>query len=295
MGVWIQPRDIDVPENDPFKYDLLERKQPVEILTHLVGSIEGPCVIAVDAPWGTGKTTFLRVWAQCLRNKGFPVVEFNAWETDFTGDPFIALSTELTESLRCTENKRIHGRIDRTVEVAKKIVRTSLPVAIRCATMGILDLQSSLEKEVGQYITSFAENTMSEYKETRKAFREFRESLEGVAGSLMESNERRPLVIVIDELDRCRPSYAVELLEAAKHLFAVNGVVFVLALNRSELIHSVRTLYGGGFDATGYLRRFFDVEFRLPDPDRAKFIEGALNAVRNLGLLQAYEGSERQD
>ena len=87
MGIRIQPREIDVPENDPFKNDLLGRKESVEVLTHLVGSLEGPCVLAVDAAWGNGKTTFLRIWAQYLRNRGFPVVEFNAWETDFSGTP----------------------------------------------------------------------------------------------------------------------------------------------------------------------------------------------------------------
>ena len=86
--------------------------------------------------------------------------------------------------------------------------------------------------------------------------------------TLAQSKENRPLIVVIDELDRCRPSYAVELLEVAKHLFAVDHIVFVLAVNRSELAHSIRALYGSGFDAEGYLRRFFDVDFRLPAPDR---------------------------
>ena len=99
MGIRIQPKEIEVPEDDPFRHDLLGRKEPVEILTHLVGNLEGPCVLALDAAWGTGKTTFLRIWAQHLRIEGFPVVEFNAWETDFSGEPFVALSTELTEGL----------------------------------------------------------------------------------------------------------------------------------------------------------------------------------------------------
>ena len=73
---------------------------------------------------------------------------------------------------------------------------------------------------------------------------------------------------MIDELDRCRPPYAVELLEVAKHLFSVDYIVFVLAVNRPELAHSIRDLYGSGFDAAGYLRRFFDIDFRLPDPER---------------------------
>ena len=100
-----------------------------------------------------------------------------------------------------------------------------------------------------------------------------------MAGALSESRENRPLIVVIDELDRCRPSYAVELLEVAKHLFAVDHIVFVLAVNRSELAHSIRALYGSEFDAQGYLRRFFDVDFRLPDPDRKAFINEMLVVI----------------
>ena len=99
MGIRIKPREIEVPGDDPFKNDLLERKQPVVILTRLVDSFEGPCVLAINASWGTGKTTFLRIWAQCLRKNKFPVVEFNAWENDFIEEPFIALSSELTNKL----------------------------------------------------------------------------------------------------------------------------------------------------------------------------------------------------
>ena len=82
-----------------------------------------------------------------------------------------------------------------------------------------------------------------------------------------------------DELDRCRPSYAVEFLEVAKHLFSVDRIVFVLAVNLDQLAHSVRALYGSDFDAKGYLRRFVDVDFYLPDPDRDAFIREQLQAT----------------
>ena len=77
----IQPKDIEIPEENPFKNDRLDRLKLIKSLTYLVGATEGSCVIAVDAPWGTGKTTFLKMWSQHLRNRNFPVVEFNAWET----------------------------------------------------------------------------------------------------------------------------------------------------------------------------------------------------------------------
>ena len=85
---------------------------------------------------------------------------------------------------------------------------------------------------------------------------------------------------MIDELDRCRPSYAVELLEVAKHLFAVDHIIFVLAVNRGELAHSIRALYGEGFDSQGYLGRFFDVDFRLQEPERKKFIASLIESTQ---------------
>lgn len=280
MGIRIQPREIDVPENDPFKNDLLGRKESVEVLTHLVGSLEGPCVLAVDAAWGSGKTTFLRIWAQHLRNQGFPVVEFNAWETDFAGDPFVSLSTELTEGLRAYTDEMLATKIDDTRKVAAEVIRRAVPGLIRVATAGILDVSPLMEKELGQALASAAEKRLSDYQKAQKSIKKFRGVLQDMAGTVSKSRGDQPLIVVIDELDRCRPSYAVELLEVAKHLFSVDHIVFVLAVNRSELAHSIKALYGGDFDAVGYFRRFFDVDFRLPDPERRVFIIAMLHATR---------------
>ena len=113
-----------------------------------------------------------------------------------------------------------------------------------------------------------------------------------MASTLATANQGCPLVVVIDELDRCRPSYAVELLEVAKHLFRVDHVVFVLTVNRSELAHSIRSLYGNDFDGDGYLRRFFDIAFQLPAPnDREKFVTSLLNAIR---IDQYFERTQDQ-
>ena len=280
MGIRIQPREIEVPENDPFKNDLLGRKEPVEVFTHLVGSLEGPCVLAVDAAWGTGKTTFLRIGAQHLRNQGFPVVEFNAWETDFSGDPFVALSTELTEGLqKYAANEPLATKIADTKKRAKEVLRRAVPGVIRLATAGVLDVSPLLEKEVGQALASYAEDRLDAYEKAQESVKKFRCGLQDMAKEL-SAQKKHPLIVMIDELDRCRPSYAVELLEVAKHLFSVDHVVFVLAVNRSELAYSIRALYGGGFDAVGYLRRFFDVDFRLPEPDRGAFIDAMLNTIQ---------------
>lgn len=278
MKIRIQPHEIEVPKEDPFAHDLLDRKESVEVLTHLVNSFEGPCVLALDAAWGNGKTTFLRIWTQYLRNDGFAVVEFNAWDTDFSGDPFVALSTELLDGLQ--EFDEIEGNVTRTKEIAVEVLRSAIPTVIRLATSGFVNLNSDSAQELANAFASYAETKVEDYQKAQKSFSKFKKNLQETANTLEQSNENRPLIVVIDELDRCRPSYAVELLEIAKHLFAVDHIVFVLAVNRSELAHSIKSLYGNDFDAQGYLRRFFDVDFRLPAPDRDKFIRAALQRIR---------------
>ena len=269
MGMRIQPHDLKVPEDDPFRYDLLGRKQSVEVLTHLVCSLEGPCVLAVDAAWGNGKTTFLNIWAQYLRNQGFPIVKFNAWETDFSGDPFVALSKELTGGLK----EYTHESMAQTIEDTTKAVLLS-------AVPGLIQLGAAGIPVVGQALASYAEGRLSAYQQAKESVPEFRRALQKMTVDVSTSKGGRPLIVMIDELDRCRPSYAVELLEVAKHLFAVDHVVFVLAVNRSELAHSIKALYGNAFDAQGYLRRFFDVDFVLPAPDRTAFINEMLATIQ---------------
>ena len=141
----IQPLEIEVPEDDPFKSDLLGRRETVEVLTSIVHSIEGPCVLSVDAAWGAGKTTFLKIWSQHLRNEDFPVVEFNAWETDFAEEPFIALSTELTEGLnqeceQCADDslkESLKKKVEDVKGKAKEVARSLIPGLIRAAFTGI--------------------------------------------------------------------------------------------------------------------------------------------------------------
>ena len=272
MGIRVQPREVLIPDDDSFKNDLLERKDKAEILTSLVSNIDGPCTMAVDAAWGAGKTTFLKMWAQHLRNEGLPVVEFNAWETDASGNPFLALTTEITEQLKRRADSDVVSKVHQTQFLAKKLLRRVAPGAIRTAS-GFIPV---VGVEVGHILSSHASEAMAGYFEEKESAAQFKSSLERLSEALWQFSGHKPTIILIDELDRCRPTYAIELLETAKHIFGVDHVVFVLAVNRAELAHSVKVLYGSNFDAEGYLRRFFDIDFRLPSPDRTAFIKNTL-------------------
>lgn len=234
---------IDIPIDEPFKNDALGRKTQIEALTRFVGNVEGPCVLAVDGAWGSGKTVFLRMWAQVLRGDeavGFDVVKFNAWDTDFSEDPLMALYAAMESSLK-------RGRDYKSVlEVVGRAVST-----MASACLPVPDVVEVVESSLNAARSSTAER-LRRFRDAQEAIGDVKKSLEEVAGS------GRRLVVCVDELDRCRPDYAIRFLEATKHIFDAEGVIFVLAVNMSELANSVRALYGGGFDAPKYLRRFVD-------------------------------------
>ena len=229
--------------------------------------------MAVDAPWGTGKTTFLNLWNQHLHNSGFAVVKFSAWENDFCNDPFVALCAELTAE------KDIGIDTGRLMEAGNKLMKhitwNALGQLIAATTAGTINLSELVNAGEADI-----DKRLEQYQDAKNAIESFRDTLQEMAAPAPSDKQHGPFIILIDELDRCRPSYAVELLEIAKHIFSVNNIIFVLAINRSELAHSIRAIYGAGFDADGYLRRFFDVDFRLPDPDKTKFVEGLLDAIQ---------------
>ncbi len=289
MAIRIQPQELEIPTENPFEHDLLGREESIKALTAVIGSIDGPCVMAVDAGWGMGKTTFLRMWAQHLRNERFPVVEFNAWETDFAQDPFIALASEIAAGLQNlgTTSGRLGGQ--RLRSVAATVTRAAPGATARIVASAVPVVGARLAQELEPKPPSLRRLAIENYDETKASLQLFRSSLAEVAEASAKDNAGRPLVVLVDELDRCRPTYAVELLEAAKHLFNVNRIVFVLCLDRAQLACSVKALYGESFEADGYLWRFFDIDYRLPTLDRAEFVSTSLASTGVTDWVQTHQ------
>ena len=274
----IRQPDIDTPPDDPLKYDLLDRKRLAETLTNLVVNFESSYVVAIDAAWGAGKTTFIKIWTQELRNQKYPVVQFNAWENDFAGNAMVALSSELTDALREYDSKI--GKVEDLKDGLRKIVENSAITAVRLVTSGVVNLDSLVNKG----------DMLADYAESLALIKKFKTNLEDFANELKEQRNC-PVVVVIDELDRCRPLYAIELLEVAKHLFSVENIVFVLAINLRELGHSIKAVYGSDFDSHEYLERFIDITIPLPKAEREQFIRNLMSEITERVVLGTGEYS----
>ena len=136
------------------------------------------------------------------------------------------------------------------------------------------------------YVESWAKKKIEKHDEEKKTVKHFKESLAKFVEKIAESGRlESPVIFFIDELDRCRPSFAIELLERIKHILSVRGIVFVLSLDRSQLSHAIRGRYGAGFDADGYLRRFIDLNFELPVVSPERYIDSLFSEfdLYNLG------------
>lgn len=245
-------------------------------------------VLNIRAGWGYGKTFFLTRWMQDLRDSDYPVVYFDAWSNDFADDPLIGFIDAINEGLSDFFHKKglASKTFDDAISLGKKLIK---PVGVGVAAILVKQLSGiPLDKikdsigfdesavdasdEVSSLISKCADIALEEHKGRRETIKAFKSRLSELINELNgASGIQLPVFIFIDELDRCRPTYAIELLEAIKHLFGVPGVYFVAATNIEQLGHSIKVVYGDGFDSDRYLKRFFDSEYSLPAPDKMGF------------------------
>lgn len=255
----IKHNDIDIPQGDPFANCKLGMKKYAEVLTDIVASYADGFVMTINNEWGTGKTTFVKMWQRYLENREYRTLYFNAWENDFEGDALVALISEL-EKLKGTKNKLFEKVKENAAPLAKKL---GLAIAKGLVSKYV---GSEVVKEVVELTTDEAASLLGDeiesYQKRKKSAVGFKKSL---AKFIAETNDDKPVVFIIDELDRCRPNYAVQVLEQIKHLFSVTGIVFVLSIDKIQLGHAVKGVYGSDrIDSDEYLRRFIDLEYSLP-------------------------------
>lgn len=268
-----KPDAPQISDSDAWKDDPFDRKRDAEMLSRLIASsITDPLVLSLQAPWGSGKTTFLKRLQVHIRGEfAIPSISIDAWKNDESQDPLVTIISEIKLSL---EKKAIRSRGERTkVAIGKaitsmaqhgaKLVLPAVAVAAEFLVPGSgIGAASAGVGEMG-------ERLLDAQDEKRKAEPDFRDALTEARDLLTRRKKTapvKPMLLIIDELDRCRPDYAIRMLERIKHYFDVPGITFLIATDRGNLPSAVRTVYGAHVEGELYLRKFFDYEFHLPAP-----------------------------
>lgn len=259
--------------------DTIGRNKDLLSFIQILCSIDSNYSIALDSSWGSGKTFFvkqvkmifdssnafgynsveekdeiLQVWEKLSENVDISVnsnvtIYYDAWENDCDEDPIYSLIYQIL--LNTNNNEELNKKIsfDDVLDAAGKFTE---------AISGINP------KKIAESLKS--KTILDELIEKKSIDDRIKKFIDSI---LPEHGDR--LVIIIDELDRCNPKFAVKLLERIKHYFYNDRITFVFSVNLSELQQTIKHYYGENFNAGKYLDRFFDLRISLPPINLNKY------------------------
>lgn len=299
----VKPTKFVIDEANPFANDLLNRENFADKLTNIVVANKDELVIALDGQWGEGKTTFINMWQAKLVSEGFPCIYIDAFKIDYTDDAFFPIAFEIDDFIKKKlgkEDKRREELFEKTVEVSKRLLLWTGKVGLKALTLNAIGeaeidslskVTDDIAEDVSEQFNKFAEEKFHAHQNTKGLFESYRDTLSEIAAIVGKTE--KPLIIIIDELDRCRPKFAVQILEKIKHFFSVENVVFVLSVNQEQLEHSIKAEYGVGIDANTYLQKFVDIKATLP---RFNIIENSdsisqyqRNLFKSYGIVESLQ------
>ena len=257
----IKLKDPEMLDSDIWNGDIFDRSKCAKVFKEIICEETEPLVVAVNGKWGTGKTFFLERFLkeyQCGENAGLGVY-LNSWENDYLSNPLLYVFSGIEEVL--TSKTGIEFIDKASWDICRKSISQIGWNLIRKLSLG---LSEGLDKIADQYPSNIYQNQIRLVNQVKDTLKKLADTVRAKTG--------RPLLICIDELDRCRPSYAIEMLERIKHFFNIPNMVFILGIDREQLSKSIKSTYGD-IDTENYLHRFIDVEFVLPGPDSKTFIK----------------------
>lgn len=236
-----------------------------------------PFVMAVDASWGMGKTYFARNWECKLLHDDYKVCYIDAFEYDFTDDPFMTITSNLIEAFEFTELEEVSNKLNTFFRAFKGHLGAAVPALVGGALKlisgipyvnGIAEIAGGLTSAASKAVKDANNKSMNPADEVLQSDLSYSATMTQFKDTLKElikqQNSDKPFIVIIDELDRCKPTFAIEFLEKLKHIFDVDNLVFVTFINHNELSNAVKGMYGESFDGKKYLDKFFNLKLTFP-------------------------------
>ncbi|MBE7214908.1 KAP family NTPase [Shewanella benthica] len=292
-----------------FPEDKLDRQKYAKFIVKFLAdqgynSTEGTphnYVLNLNSEWGSGKTYFLKRLSVDLKDY-YPTVYIDAWAQDYSEDPLMTVISSMIKQLRVQAGKSEDDPLFKAPRKLVGLLKAVAPAVARGLSKRYLGIdpamimdaadETGLESDevddkgkpidMGIAASKLVSHLIKEHDAKANAIdsikinvKEWVEAVISADNTDHTKTEKRtyPAFIFIDELDRCRPSYAVEMLETIKHIFDIPGVVFVVGTDTEQLQHAVKAIYGEGFDARNYLGRFFNSRFTLRQPNFNNLLE----------------------
>lgn len=266
----------------------------------------GAYVLNLNASWGHGKSFFMERFKRQLEAGGYVAAAVNAWRDDSSKEPVIAVMSAIELSLKpyfAEENAASQAWAAAKANsatilaslgkgIVKQIVRKGIGSAVdeieeilseeelvssdveNALVVNSEKAGKTITKDVTTLLTKYIDKSITEYQARLRGSTEFWSRMSQILSSLKSDGSiNTPFFVLVDELDRCRPTYAIEMLEQIKHLFDVDVVVFIISKDSDQLSHAIRSVYGERFDGKRYLNRFFHRHYKFEERDLKEFVD----------------------
>lgn len=245
-------------ESTPFD-DLIYRTEEIESIIKVIegeyaDEEDDSYVFAINGEYGSGKTKFLELFEEEIKkNQSDRVLKINAWRDSFANDPLLSICYGFYEYFENLKKKSSSKKWDKTISTINK-----------CGKFAVFAGNATLAGAPNAGFDAIAEGSDTKIFEN---FRSLRSSLADVKESLekyVKQKNKKPTYILVDELDRCSPKYAVKFLETIHHFFCVEGLVFIIAIDQSQLRSYVEKIYGVNNDRfDGWYAKFIKASYNL--------------------------------
>lgn len=278
----LEATDENVLES--IKKNTYNRTSDIKEFIEALDMIDGNAFISLDARWGEGKTFYVRQIEKTLEyivkktwkdpediekskeleelkpyfentvldsidlGQSYLPIYYNAWLYDNHNDPLLSLLFIIAK--KCAQYP--------DTSIDKKSLKEKFCSLVSSISVGICGVDVSIDAE--RINNAFSKDDILDEILTAE---EIREAVKGIFNEVIVGNAQK-LIVFIDELDRCRPSFAIEMLERIKHYFDDDRIIFIVSVNKEQLVHTISKYYGVGFDSTGYLNKFFDLNVHMP-------------------------------
>ncbi|EAZ9462311.1 NTPase, partial [Salmonella enterica] len=252
-----------------FEYrDEFNRKPIAENLIELLDSDIDISPMIIDGMWGTGKTEFCHKIINKMKSRDSKVIYIDAFSDDHADSPLLTILSSII-SLIPTENNSRTDFIKKAIPALRFVGKTAMKASVSWflkqeADKVAEDFQEAVHEISNKAIDNTVETILNDHIESQKNINSLKEAL-----NTLSNGEK--ITIFIDELDRCKPNFAVSILECIKHIFDLSNVNFVLITNTHQLIASINHVYGASVDAKKYLDKFIKFSYYLPERSKTDY------------------------
>lgn len=266
----------DVLNREPFIQQIVE-------LSKILSENRKNCCFAIEGEWGSGKSFVLEMIQECLKMEQseitgtdcFFVVRYDCWQYDYYEEPIVAIISVLKE--------QIEKYISVLSDATKKQLFESLKNAI--TKIAVEAIKSKTGVNFGDII-----KTPEDDGKIYDQYFGFQNVIKKVQGQIVEISKDQTVVIIVDELDRCLPSYAIKVLERIHHIFnELENVVVIIAMEKKQIENSLHQIYGDEMNVDRYLKKIISFSFQLDNGSANNFTEKYASFVEMFSLQEQVE------